>query len=189
MKQSLNFIKEFLNKDDRSGFQSFSLNIGHLGVNVHSEAGKLYDEALQKYEQFLSEEKFKPEVVIHNLNGFEDPEKVSKLFESCTHLETYAEGDLFYVYRWDFYGIINLEDLSAKFIYFYDETFMSYESIIRIFYSILTVVNQGFLMHSSSLIHNDKGYLFTGVSGSGKSTVIKLSEPDLCLSDELSMIV
>lgn len=189
MDQSFDFINNFLNKDDRTGFFRFGLNIGHLGVNVYSEDGKPYETALEKYEQFLTDEEYTPEVVLHNLNSFEDPKKVTKLFEGYTDLHTHAEGDLFYVYRWDFYGIINIETLSAKFVYFFDETFMSYESIIRIFYSILTVENHGFLMHSSSLIHNDKGYLFTGISGAGKSTVVKLSEPDVCLSDELSMIV
>jgi len=189
MNEHLTLIRDFLLRDDRAGLTEFNIRIGTLGVTVCSAGGDLFDQAVKKYEEFLYPEKFRTEVVIHDLDKVKEADAVKQSFEEYRDLVTYAEGSVFYVYRWDFYGIIDLQQLSGKFIYFYGETFMSYESIIRIFYSILTVVNQGFLMHSSSLIHKGKGYLFFGVSGSGKSTVVKLSESDTCLSDELSMII
>lgn len=44
------------------------------------------------------------------------------------------------------------------------------------------------LLHSSALIRNGKGYIFTGKSGSGKSTVTTLSEGARVLNDEIALI-
>jgi hypothetical protein len=44
------------------------------------------------------------------------------------------------------------------------------------------------LVHSSAVVRDGKGYLFTGRSGSGKSTVTALSEGAKVLNDEISLI-
>ena len=43
----------------------------------------------------------------------------------------------------------------------------------------------GFLLHSAGIVRNNKAFLFFGKSGSGKSTVSKLSVNDIILSDEI----
>jgi hypothetical protein len=45
-----------------------------------------------------------------------------------------------------------------------------------------------FLLHSSGVIHDGKGYAFTGKSGSGKSTVADLSTSSIILNDEITVI-
>jgi hypothetical protein len=40
----------------------------------------------------------------------------------------------------------------------------------------LTVMNGDIFIHGSAVMHNDRGYLFTGVSGSGKTTMAKIWE-------------
>ena len=45
-----------------------------------------------------------------------------------------------------------------------------------------------FLIHSCGIIHDGSGYLFAGPSESGKSTVAKLSLPDIVLNDEVNSI-
>jgi hypothetical protein len=44
------------------------------------------------------------------------------------------------------------------------------------------------LLHSSGIVRNDKGYVFTGKSGSGKSTVASLSPGAKILNDEITLI-
>jgi hypothetical protein len=44
------------------------------------------------------------------------------------------------------------------------------------------------LLHSSGIVRNDQGYVFTGKSGSGKSTVTLLSEGAKILNDEITII-
>jgi hypothetical protein len=45
-----------------------------------------------------------------------------------------------------------------------------------------------FLLHSSGIVRDGKGYVFTGKSGSGKSTITTLSEGALVLNDEITLI-
>jgi hypothetical protein len=70
-------------------------------------------------------------------------------------------------------------------------------SYLRVFEQILyqaywsAVRVKGFdslLLHSSCMIRDGKGYVFTGKSGSGKSTVASLSEGVKVLNDEISVI-
>jgi hypothetical protein len=44
------------------------------------------------------------------------------------------------------------------------------------------------LLHSSGVIHGGAGYLFTGSSGAGKSTVARLSRGDTVLNDEICLV-
>lgn len=44
------------------------------------------------------------------------------------------------------------------------------------------------LLHSSGIIRNGRGYIFTGTSGSGKSTITTLSEGATVLNDEITII-
>jgi hypothetical protein len=45
-----------------------------------------------------------------------------------------------------------------------------------------------FLIHSCGIIHGGKGYLFVGRPESGKSTVARLSLPDIVLNDEMTSV-
>lgn len=65
----------------------------------------------------------------------------------------------------------------------------SFDSFLRIFYSSLLVRRHGLLVHAAGIIIRRKGYAFTGVSGSGKSTVARLLKSQTVLSDEIVAIV
>ena len=59
---------------------------------------------------------------------------------------------------------------------------------LRNVYSIHITRANGLLMHASGVVIEGRAYIFFGVSGSGKSTVAKLSEPYAVLSDDLVVI-
>jgi hypothetical protein len=66
----------------------------------------------------------------------------------------------------------------------------SFDAIYRIFYSICTVKLGGLFLHAASLARNEKGYIFTGVTESGKSEIAEMAQDDsVHLTDELSVLL
>jgi len=65
-----------------------------------------------------------------------------------------------------------------------------FEQILyQAFYSIIKKrESRDFLIHSSGVIYKGKAFLFIGSSGSGKSTVAKLSDEYIVLNDEICLV-
>ncbi|MDD2920253.1 hypothetical protein [Rhodoferax sp.] len=65
----------------------------------------------------------------------------------------------------------------------------SIDTVLRIVHSLVLAREGGFLMHASSAVRNGKAFFFTGVSGAGKTTMVRLAPPDTAvLSDEISYL-
>jgi hypothetical protein len=65
----------------------------------------------------------------------------------------------------------------------------SIDAVLRILHSLILADEGGFLLHAASVIRNHKAYLFSGVSGAGKTTIARLAPPDVTLlTDEISYI-
>jgi len=65
----------------------------------------------------------------------------------------------------------------------------SLDSVLRIVHTLLLARKGGFLVHASSAIRNGRAFLFSGVSGAGKTTMAKLAPPDAALlTDEISYV-
>lgn len=63
------------------------------------------------------------------------------------------------------------------------------DSVLRILHSLILADRGGFLLHAASGICDGKAYLFSGVSGAGKTTMTRLAPPDVTLlTDEISYI-
>ena len=63
------------------------------------------------------------------------------------------------------------------------------DSVLRIVHTLLLARKGGFLMHSASAIRNGRAFLFSGVSGAGKTTMVRLAPPDAALlTDEISYV-
>ena len=64
------------------------------------------------------------------------------------------------------------------------------DSVLRILHTLLLAPRGGLLLHAASAIRNGRAYVFAGVSGAGKTTMIRLAPPDVVpLSDEVSYLV
>ena len=83
-------------------------------------------------------------------------------------------------------GEFNLNNMEGKL--FCRPFHQSLNSFLRFIFSLFLLKNNGFLFHASSLIRNGKGYIFPGKSGSGKTTIAKLSDDSTILTDELSLV-
>jgi len=63
------------------------------------------------------------------------------------------------------------------------------DSVLRIVHTLLLARKGGFLIHSASAIRNGRAFLFSGVSGAGKTTMARLAPPDAALlTDEISYV-
>ncbi len=66
----------------------------------------------------------------------------------------------------------------------------SLDSVLRIVHTLLLAQRGGFLLHASSAIRNGRAFLFSGVSGAGKTTLARLAPPDAAiLTDEISYVI
>ncbi len=63
------------------------------------------------------------------------------------------------------------------------------DSVMRIIHSLVLAESGGFLLHAASAIRNGRAFLFTGVSGAGKTTIARLAPSDaVLLTDEISYV-
>jgi hypothetical protein len=64
------------------------------------------------------------------------------------------------------------------------------DSILRIVHTLILARIGGFLLHASSAIRNGRVFLFSGASGTGKTTIARLAPPDASLlSDDISCVI
>jgi len=63
------------------------------------------------------------------------------------------------------------------------------DSVMRIIHSLIVAERGGFLLHSASVVRKGRAFLFSGVSGAGKTTISRLAPPDATLlTDEISYV-
>jgi hypothetical protein len=65
----------------------------------------------------------------------------------------------------------------------------SLDSVLRIVHTLVLAREGGFLLHAASAIRNGRAFLFSGVSGAGKTTISGLIPDDaILLTDEISYV-
>ena len=63
------------------------------------------------------------------------------------------------------------------------------DSVLRILHSLVLSARGGFLLHAASGICEGRAYLFSGISGAGKTTMTRLAPPHVTLlTDEISYV-
>jgi hypothetical protein len=62
------------------------------------------------------------------------------------------------------------------------------ENFLRVLYAWLCVEQSALLIHAAGIIRNNRGYVFFGPSGNGKTTISRLSMEDTVLSDDLVIV-
>jgi hypothetical protein len=63
------------------------------------------------------------------------------------------------------------------------------DSVLRVVHTLIQAREGGFLLHGASAIRNSRAFLFSGVSGAGKTTISRLAPSDaILLTDEISYI-
>jgi hypothetical protein len=63
------------------------------------------------------------------------------------------------------------------------------DTVLRIVHTLIQAPEGGFLLHGASAIRNGRAFLFSGVSGAGKTTISSLAPKDaILLTDEISYV-
>jgi hypothetical protein len=63
------------------------------------------------------------------------------------------------------------------------------DTVLRIVHSLVLAEEGGFLLHAASAVRSGQSFVFTGISGAGKTTISRLAPPDVAvLTDEISYI-
>ena len=63
------------------------------------------------------------------------------------------------------------------------------DSVLRILHSLALAARGGFLLHAASAVCDGRAYLFSGVSGAGKTTLTRLAPSNVTLlTDEISYV-
>jgi hypothetical protein len=65
----------------------------------------------------------------------------------------------------------------------------SIDTLLRLVHSLLLAEEGGFLLHAASAVRRGRAFLFSGISGAGKTTISRLAPPEAdVLTDEISYV-
>jgi hypothetical protein len=65
----------------------------------------------------------------------------------------------------------------------------SIDTLLRLVHSLVLAEEGGFLLHAASAVRRGRAFLFSGISGAGKTTISRLAPPDAdVLTDEISYV-
>lgn len=102
-------------------------------------------------------------------------------------LEVWSEGGMWRLERGDFQA--HWDPQAGRGRLAQDFSPYAIDCVLRIVHSLLQAQAGGFLLHSASAIRNGKAFLFSGISGAGKTTISSLIPKDaVLLTDEISYV-
>jgi hypothetical protein len=182
--------------------KSVQLEIGGIPVLIKSDKSWFIQIIAKKYQAFISSSSLKSESEKNSLNNShpgcqstvqlyldlrqKEMEKWSDLIEEKLWIDISYRHNRFFIRRPDLEGEIDLTSRIARVTN--RAAIYSFDSFLRILYSLILVQEGGFLLHAASVAKDGQGYLFMGKSGAGKSTIAAHSPEQSVLSDEISLI-
>lgn len=156
------------------------IEIGGMLVGVRSDSPEFLQMLENRYSGFLSPEgspSFEFDVELVGPRKITDEDDIALRFESGRWL--IERGDL--RAQWD-PATRHCRITQSANPYAID-------TALRIVHSLILAREGGLLMHAASAIRNGKAFLFTGVSGAGKTTISRLAPADATvLTDEISYL-
>lgn len=151
-------------------------------------AGFLIKIIFQKTESSFHQKTFKKAVTIH-FNGFitqinnQQPDYCISFIEQ-NYFEILRKGD-------KKKHLVNLIDYNSKksLTSYYHISIAQFEFILRTIIQNLLFQNSGFILHASACLINGEANIFTGFSGIGKSTIIRLLKNNYQILADDSIII
>jgi len=154
------------------------VEIGGIPISLSTSDPVFYDLLLRRYEDFLSS----------------TPAEFALEFEilpprpaSDDDVRVRREGEQWLLERGDF--LARWDPRTGAGLVRQNANPYSLDSVLRILHSLILARRGGFLLHAASAICDRRAFLFSGVSGAGKTTMTRIATPDVTLlSDEISYI-
>ena len=164
---------------------SLVLNIGEIPVLVFSKNQEFMAQTKERYANFVSTETAPLlRVEVNILSKKMIPNLATEMERPEVTFDHGAER-----------GTFSWQGLSGEFDLVSREARMScvlnpagLNSFLRFLYSLVLLKEPGFLVHAAGLVKNEKGYVFPGKSGVGKTTIARLSPDTTLLSDDLPLV-
>jgi hypothetical protein len=154
------------------------VEIGAIPIALSTSDRAFVDLLRLRYEGFLSSSPAEFELAFDLL----DPGQVSD-----EDVRVRREGDAWIVQRGDFRA--RWDPRTGQGRVRQPANPASLDSVLRIVHSLILAERGGFLLHAASAICEGRAYLFSGVSGAGKTTMTRLAPADVTLlTDEVSYL-
>jgi len=154
------------------------VEIGGIPIALSTCDEGFFDLLRQRYDGFLSSSR--PQFELE----FDLP---STALASDGDVRVRREGDEWLLQRGDFHA--RWDPRSGRGSVRQDANPYSLDSVLRIVHSLILAERGGFLLHSASAICDGRAYLFSGVSGAGKTTMTRLAPAAITLlTDEISYV-
>ena len=154
------------------------VEIGGIPIALATSDEAFLDLLCQRYEGFLSSSR--PECEL-------EFDLVSAGSGSDDDVNVRREGDDWLIERGDFRA--RWDPRTGRGAVRQNANPYSLDSVLRILHSLILAGRGGFLLHAASAICDGRSYLFSGVSGAGKTTMTRLAPADVTLlTDEISYL-
>ncbi len=151
-----------------------------ISVKIHCTPAALADRLKLRYGEFLDDETPQMEICI-DLDGAGEP-----AIPGVKDIE--FNGSITRFLPENYCGFIDEAGGQAKLSLYTNLPVEAAEYFIRIAYALLLFRSGGIMFHAAGIVHKGHACLFYGHSGSGKTTVSRLSPQDLVLNDDLVML-
>jgi len=154
------------------------VEIGGISVSLSTTDKIFYDLLLRRYEGFLSAG---PGEFALNFDIIE-PRAASD-----DDVRVRRDGEEWLLERGDFSA--RWDPQSGTGLVRQNANPYSLDSVLRILHSLILAKRGGFLLHAASAICDGQAFLFSGVSGAGKTTMTRIASPEITLlTDEISYV-
>ena len=160
------------------GANTSVVEIGRIPIALRTDSSAFRDLLRDRYENFLSssDTDFELEFDLSSLTAVSDED-----------VRVWREGTDWRIQRGDFRACWNPQ--TGRGLVKQNPNPYSLDAVLRIVHSLILAGRGGFLLHSASVICEGRAYLFSGVSGAGKTTITRLAPPDITLlTDEVSYV-
>lgn len=179
-----------MNAQNSTTMLSLDIGIGGLWVRLHTDSPSFIDEMAVRFAGFLGQVDNPDHVFDIELIPFPDIDSELESLGVDAHedgVHVTRDGPLWLVRRGDFFAQWdpNLRRGYARMV----PSPYSLDSVIRILHTLILAEQGGMLMHASCVALEGRAWIFTGVSGAGKTTISRLSPPHAhIMTDEMSFI-
>lgn len=154
------------------------VEIGGVPIALSTDDERFLDLLRQRYDGFLSSSRpeFELEFDLTSTGPVSDDD-----------VRVRREGDEWRIERGDFHA--RWDPRTGRGSVRQNANPYSLDSVLRILHSLILAQRGGFLLHAASAICDGRAYLFSGVSGAGKTTMTRLAPADITLlTDEISYL-
>jgi hypothetical protein len=158
--------------------KSFVTNIADLPIRHVIAPRGFRDQLMEKYRDFTA-----PRQALLTVEMSEMPHAEIEKWQKAVVTE---EDHGYRLERHDFCGFFDPGEPACQVRVITNQ--FSYDSFLRVLYTELLLPHPGFLLHCSSVIRGARGFVFSGDSGAGKTTIGTLNPENVLLGDDLLIL-